>query len=168
VTARETRLLGLLGWTALVCACALIAAAGFERLREVDASLARYRDQKARLEARAAEDPAALEARVRELSDLVRSLEARRSPAGPGTGDPAAFGAEVRRRLRESGMTVLRYQPGSPGSGDLEFAAQGTSLAFADFLRTAAASGWEIPFLSVRSERASAPVELTLRIRHGD
>lgn len=168
MTAREIRLLGLLGWTALVCACALVAAMGFERLREVDASLARYRDQKDRLEARAVEDPAALEARVRELSDLVRSLEERQAPALSGTGDPAAFGAEVRRRLRESGMTVLRYQPGSPGSGDLEFSGRGSALALAAFLRTAAASGWEIPSLSVRSERASAYVDFTMRIRHGD
>ncbi len=169
MTVREKKLLGLLGWTGLACACALLAAAGAESLREVSASLEAYRTRLERMESRASEDPALLDARIRELKEIVERLEARGSARPEGEGDLADFGSAVRRELRAAGASVLRYQPpGEPGTDILEFAARGSPLALVRFLRAAADRGWSVLFLSVRSESADGPAEFILRIGHDD
>lgn len=167
MTDRERKLIGVLGWTALLCACALVAASGLERLREVSSSIERYQAQWARLEARASEDPAFLEESIRELADIVQRLEERKEARSTDAKNPAEFGTRVREALRVAGLSVLRYQGGAPDSGEMEFSARGSPLALAKFLLSAAAEAWTIPFLSIRTESASLPLELTFRIRHG-
>lgn len=179
MTEREKRLAGLLGAAAVLAACALIAASGMERLQETALSIDRYQSQLARIEARAAEDPAFLEARIGELSLSVAKLEERTT--GNDREDFADFGAAVRRQFKAAGASVLRYQsvqtaiPREKAKTDdkeirsslLEFSVRGSPLALSQFLLAAANAGWKISFLSVRSEPGKFPVEFVLRISHG-
>ena len=179
MTGRERNLLSLFGAAALLSTCALWAFSSLERLREVDSSIDRYRGQLKRIEARASEDPVILDARIEELKKNVENLEKRSSGSGEGSG-LAEFGARVRASLVAADASVLRYQPVRAGDKRksepdaetthrdshefLEFSARGSPLALSRFLREAAWEAWDIPYLSVRSERD--PLEFVVRIGH--
>lgn len=181
MTGRERRLLAFLGAAVFLAACSLAAASGAARLRQASLSLDRYRSRLASVQSQAAARGPAQEARVQRLKAEVARLEESARGAGEEM-DPAAFGMDVRRALAAAGAVVLRYQDtgisaregrtGAPDdteslpSHDFEFTARGSPLALSRFLLFAGERGWEVPFLSVRSESERA-VEFVVRIGYG-
>ncbi len=166
VDKRQRVLLGLLGASIAIAACAIVLSYGLDRLADATASIDRYDDRIARLR-QTAPDASITRESIDSLQKEIGELEARFY--GPEEMNPYLFGTIVKQKLAARGMEVLRYQViDVKGSTVLEFSVSGSIRSFLGFLRdvSQAEKIWTIPSMTCRVREGTERVDAVFRIRY--
>ncbi len=161
MTDNENRLLKLLFAVGAAVIFGLTAYAGFERLREAEASIEAYSEAAARLPA-ADIDSAEMDARIARLRDIMTA-----HPATKRSRSFSDFAQNVRSALAVYGLEAQQYQVVGPqGAEALEITLNCRTLAFLRFLKAASDGqrGWSIDYLAVRPVGGGETSAVTVRI----